>query len=286
MNQLTNLVINTPHGRPILTDVYYQSTQSPKPVVIFSHGFKGFKDWGAWKIIAQQFADAGFIFVLFNFSHNGTTPDKPDEFADLEAFGNNNYSIELDDLGLVIDTLLSGNGPVPPSEINPHKLYLCGHSRGGGITILKAYEDRRVTAIATWAGVCSYHRHISQGNAIEEWQKKGVIYIQNSRTQQQMPLYYQLYEDTVKNLHRLNIETATQHLHCPLLIVHGTTDPVVKYEEALQLHQWYPQSQLLPIPDANHVFGMRHPHTTGSQLPPDAQTLTTATIHFFKTCLQ
>jgi len=82
-------------------------------------------------------------------------------------------------------------------------------------------------------------------------------------------------------MNRLHIEEAAKSLQCPLLIVHGTADPVVLYEEAEMLHQWQPDSQLLPIPDANHVFGMRHPWT-GNELPPHAQTMTNATIDFFK----
>lgn len=280
MNQLLNKVLPGKHGKPILTDVYYRTTHTAKPVVIFSHGFKGFKDWGAWHVIAQKFADAGFVFVLFNFSYNGTTPEKPDEFADPDAFGNNNYSIELDDLGVVIDWLCSPHCAVPVEERNLHQIFLTGHSRGGGLTILKAHEDPRIKAIATWAGVCSYHRHISQGNAIEQWREKGVIHIKNTRTGQQLPLYYQLYEDTLANYERLNIEKAARNLTCPLFIVHGTTDPVVLFEEAQLLNQWQPNSLLLPIPDANHVFGMRHPWTE-EELPPHAQDLTNATIHFF-----
>ena len=37
--------------------------------------------------MAEAFAKAGYFFVKFNFSHNGTTIDDPDNFGDLEAFG-------------------------------------------------------------------------------------------------------------------------------------------------------------------------------------------------------
>ena len=74
-----------------------------KPIVIFCHGYKGFKDWGAWNLMAEAFAEAGFFFIKFNFSHNGGTVEQPIDFPDLEAFGNNNYTKELDDLESVID---------------------------------------------------------------------------------------------------------------------------------------------------------------------------------------
>ncbi len=53
-------------------------------------------------MIAGQFVRAGFAFLKFNFSHNGTTPDHPQDFVDLEAFGNNNYTKQLFDLGKVL----------------------------------------------------------------------------------------------------------------------------------------------------------------------------------------
>ena len=115
MKESRNIVIKSKHKKPILIDVYYNlpdrqagKNAKSKPILIFSHGFKGFKDWGHFNIVARKFAEAGFVFVKFNFSHNGTTPDNPLEFADLEAFGNNNYSKELDDLGSVIDWVENG----------------------------------------------------------------------------------------------------------------------------------------------------------------------------------
>ncbi|MGB8704259.1 MAG: alpha/beta hydrolase, partial [Gillisia sp.] len=98
-----NIEIKGNHGLPILADIFYKNNEQPKPVVIFAHGYKGFKDWGAWDVMARRFAEKGFFFVKFNFSHNGTTPEFPKEFKDIEAFGENNFIKELDDLKTVID---------------------------------------------------------------------------------------------------------------------------------------------------------------------------------------
>ena len=56
------------------------------PLIIFCHGYKGFKDWGAWNLMAEAFAKIGFCFIKFNFSHNGGTIEQPIDFPDLEAF--------------------------------------------------------------------------------------------------------------------------------------------------------------------------------------------------------
>ena len=127
-------------------DVCYENTDIPKPVVIYAHGFNGFKDWGNFDLIAAKFVAAGFVFVKFNFSHNGTIPAQTSEFTDLEAFGQNNYSIELHDLNLVIDWVCS---PLNNYRdiMNSEKLSLIGHSMGGGIALLHASMDTRVQKV-------------------------------------------------------------------------------------------------------------------------------------------
>ena len=53
--------------RSILIDVTFCLKNNNHPVVIFSHGFKGFKDWGPFNQIAEYFARKGFCFIKFNF---------------------------------------------------------------------------------------------------------------------------------------------------------------------------------------------------------------------------
>jgi len=78
-----NLILKTKGPKPIVYDVCYIQSQRPKPIVIFCHGYKGFKDWGAWDLVAKSFANAGFFFLKFNFSHNGGTVEQPMDFPDL-----------------------------------------------------------------------------------------------------------------------------------------------------------------------------------------------------------
>ena len=93
-----NIALNGSANRKFLLDVFYLQNGEKKPVVIFCHGFKGFKDWGHFNLVGERFAEEGCVFVKFNFSHNGTTPEDPLNFTDLKAFGNNNFSKELEDL--------------------------------------------------------------------------------------------------------------------------------------------------------------------------------------------
>lgn len=276
-----NILLTGAAGKPIGTDIFLPANESRSPVVIYAHGFNGFKDWGNFDLIAQQFADAGFAFVKFNFSHNGTTPEAPEEFADLNAFGENNYTKELFDLQVVIDWTLSKENPFA-TKVDPERLFLIGHSRGGGIVILKAAAEPRVKAIATWASVseCKTPWGSWSAEKMAEWKQTGVQYYLNGRTQQQMPLYYQLFEDYQQHADTLNVISSISGLSIPILICHGTADPAVPVEKAHQLHAANPASELYLL-DSDHVFGRKHPWTS-LELPAAMQAVADRTIAFFQ----
>ncbi len=275
-----NLILQGKHGRPFLVDVFYKEDGQKKPVILFSHGFKGFKDWGPFDLVADKFAEAGFVYVKFNFSHNGTTVDHPVDFADLEAFGNDNLSIEMDDLGVVINWVCSDSFPVSSAEVDTPQLYLMGHSRGGGISILKAKEDKRVKKICTWASVNEFSKYWTE-EELEKIKRDGVVYVGNARTKQSMPIKWQLYEDYFANLSRLFVPDAVKQMQIPFLIIHGTKDETIPVEAAIEMKGWNNQSQLLLIENSNHNFGGKHPYNETS-LTTDLETAVKASIEFFK----
>ena len=102
MNIKKNHIVESNHGKKFLMDYRVPQGETGLPLVVFVHGIKGFKGWGTWNAIGEQIANQNFIFAKFNFSHNGTTLENPDEFEDLDAFGRNNYMLELADLDAMI----------------------------------------------------------------------------------------------------------------------------------------------------------------------------------------
>jgi len=247
-----NIVIPGTEGRPILIDVF-KNNPTQSRAVVFAHGFKGYKDWGAWDLVAKAFANAGFVFIKFNFSHNGGTAENPIDFPDLEAFGNNNYTKELNDLQLVFDWIDKNQIDL---NVNPDNIGLIGHSRGGGVSILKANEDPRVKMLSTWAAVSDFGSRFT--NQIEDWKEEGVIYILNGRTKQNMPLYYQFYEDYIQNEERLSIPDAAKNISIPWMIFHGEKDQVVPLKEAQGLESWSQAAKLVVIPGGDHTLGSKH----------------------------
>jgi uncharacterized protein len=136
----------------ILIDVRAAGRDSPRPAIVVVHGFKGFKDWGMFPPLGERLARAGFATVTFNLSGSGV--DDNGEFVWPDRFGHNTFSAELHDLGLLTDALGRGElGVAPPTTIG-----LVGHSRGGGIAVLHAAQDRRVQALVTWSSISSVER--------------------------------------------------------------------------------------------------------------------------------
>lgn len=282
MPQLRNIQLSGANDRPFLLDVQYPATGQHLPIIVFVHGFKGFKDWGHWSLLGERFAEAGFVFVKINLSHNGTIPDQPLEFGDLEAFGQNNYSKELTDLDRVFNWLEDGiQSHIPADRLDLDRLGLIGHSRGGALCIIKAAEDERVKSLVTWASVSRLDYAWLAPGFIADWEKEGVYYALNGRTKQQMPLYFQLYEDFAAAGDRYQVAKVLSTFEKPYLIIHGDADPGVPPAAAHELKKACSAAQLALIPGADHVFQGQHPYTA-AHLPPESETLLEHTRQFFE----
>jgi pimeloyl-ACP methyl ester carboxylesterase len=262
-------------GRAMLADITHDDVNVKAPLVIFAHGIRGFKDWGTHNLVAKHFAQNGFRFLKFNFSHNGTTTDSPTEFADLIAFGDNTFTMELEDLTAIIDFACGGSYMPAVREV-----FLIGHSMGGGISIIKTAEDKRIKKLITMAAISSfYNLWPKQGE--EQWKLQGVMYMRNSRTGQNMPYKVNLLHDLEKHTDRLNIAAKAALITQPWLIIHGDGDTSVPLSHAEELHTARPEANLVVIEGADHVFHATHPYTD-TVLPATLLQFCDVSIEFLK----
>ncbi len=257
MKIIKNSLIQGKHQKPILVDLFYLENNQSKNIVIFCHGYKGYKDWGAWDLVAKKFAENNMFFLKMNFSYNGGTENQPIDFPDLEAFGNNNFIKELDDIGTVLDWIPQNNSI--QNEINLNNITLIGHSRGGGTVVIKAKENPNITKVISWAGVSDFESRFPTGKLLKKWKENGVAYVTNARTNQEMPHYIQFYTNFKENEERLFIKDAVERLNIPYLIIHGNDDETVSIKEAKNLKSWNFKSQLYIIENANHTFNSKQP---------------------------
>lgn len=274
------LSIEGKHSKNILLDFRYQESNTKKPVIIFCHGFKGFKDFACFNLLADFFAMNGYLFLKFNFSHNGTTPEFPTDFVDLDAFSKNTFSIELDDLETVIDVILHSKNEHFRDLIDDSDVSLIGHSRGGGIAILKAFEDTRIKKLITWASVNQFG-YFWDEQVMTQWKLDGIRYEMNGRTKQKMPMLYNIYEDLEKNKTRLDIPFAIKNLRKPFLAIHGDKDETVRVEKAIQMKEWNEAVTIKIIEGANHTFDGKHPWED-LELPQNSMELAEQSLFFIK----
>ena len=256
MKKSGNIIFMSCHGRESVYDLRFLDNAQLKPLLIFCHGFKGFKDWGHFNLIADEFCNSGMIVLKFNFTYNGGTTDEVIDFPDLESFAQNNYIKELKDIHHIIH--LVQTGAIPLNNWNG-KIYLLGHSRGGGMVTIAASENKNVSKVVSWAGISDCISRLPEDNELREWKLKGVKFIVNGRTNQNMPMNYQFVESLFQNKNRLSIETASKNMDKPHLIIHGTDDMAVDIEDAKSINSWSSNSQIELINGANHVFGAKHP---------------------------
>ena len=242
-----------PHGEVIRTDARFRAGTVPETAILVKHGFKGFKDWGFFPHLCDRLARAGHLVVSYNGSRNGIGPGLLD-FTDLDAFSRNTISHEVDDLHWMADRLLAGEWS---GGRRPRAAGLLGHSRGGASSVIVASERDDIASLATWAAISTFHRWSPEQEA--EWERNGVIHVQNARTGQDMPLLLDLRDDLKENRDRLDVAAAASRVRAPWLVVHGTDDATVPLDEARLLARCGRTASLEVIRNSGHAFEAEHP---------------------------
>jgi uncharacterized protein len=236
---------------------FAEGIEGPRPVIIYVHGFKGFKDWGSNPHVCESLARRGYYTVAFNFSRNGVEGHH-EEFTRLDRFEENTFTREVAELLEIIDAVEGLRLP-HFERVDAERIGLLGHSRGGGIAILAACREPAVRAVSVWGSVATFDRYTD--NQKERWRRDGFLESKNMRTGQEMRLGLGLLRDLELHRIELDIERAVRQLGRPLLIVHGEQDLSVRIEDGQQLFAAADPSltEFEPIPRTGHTFGAVHP---------------------------
>jgi pimeloyl-ACP methyl ester carboxylesterase len=235
----------------ILVDVRTSNRSTPGPLVVLIHGFKGFKDWGPFPPFGERLARAGFTVVSYNSSGSGV--DNEGLFSLPERFGHNTFSADLADLLRVLEAIHDGSlGTRSPTSIG-----LVGHSRGGGMAILAAAGDSRVSAIVTWAAIATPERWSAELR--RRWREAGFLEVRNQRTGEVLQLFPDVLDDVERQPERLDIASAADRLAIPWLVLHGANDETVPFREAEVLAASAARPELQRIERTGHTFGAVHP---------------------------
>ncbi|MBL7812196.1 MAG: prolyl oligopeptidase family serine peptidase [Bacteroidetes bacterium] len=265
-----NIAIPSVSALPVLTDLFTPIGAGPWPVLMFCHGFKGFKDWGWFPHMHKFFCEQGIAVLNIGFSHNGTDAEHPMEFVHPERFAAQTVSGDLAEINNVIDWVCSDGVHF---GLDPDQICLTGHSRGGALAILAASKNKRIKQVVTWAAISAFGFSFA-GADKHAWKENGHILIPNQRTGQTMPLNYSYWQDIQEHAAEFNIPDRAAELEIPLLILHGAADTSVPVSHALEIYEACIHSIFIEIDNTDHTFGAGHPFTEES-------TFTTAMVSVF-----
>lgn len=261
--------ISSTEGLPIYYDLLVPGVDSGTvlPVVLFIHGFKGFKDWGAFPDLYEELARAGFAVVAFNLSLNGVGASLL-EFEHPELFRRQTFSQDLRDVGSVIKALKNKDIQSDKAVLDTDRIGILGHSRGGHTAVVAAAEYSEIQCLVTWSAVADYNNRWSK-EMIKDWNTKSFTEIKNSRTGQVLPLDKVVYDDAVENADQLMAINRVQELYMPSMFIAGKSDESVPYSETELLYRKSPaeEKEIRLIDDAGHTFQVSHPFT-GEDFPP------------------
>ncbi|MBO6516529.1 MAG: prolyl oligopeptidase family serine peptidase [Bacteroidia bacterium] len=260
----------------ISLDVTFNPNARKAPIAVFCHGFKGFKDWGAWNLVAESMAQSGIFFVKLNFSHNGVLSTDLSDIKDAQCFGQNTISKELDDLGKVIDWLVDDNEEYR-HYFDAENITLIGHSRGAATTVLQTIEDDRIQRVITWAGAFNLSKYASLEDD-KVWQERGYTEVKNGRTGDIYPIDYGFKRDLDQNAERFDLQKNIAMLDQPFLLIHGQDDEVAPLSNSKKINQVVKHSLFLEV-EGNHTFGASHPWTD-EFLPEDLEDVVNESIEY------
>ncbi|MCA0756925.1 alpha/beta fold hydrolase [Paenibacillus sp. N4] len=241
-------------GLSLKGDVRVREDGGRKPVILFSHGFKGFKDWGFMPYAAEKLALQEFAVITFNYSCNGVDVT---DFDELERFAQNTYSRELADLEAVLSAVLEERLPLA-GLMDRGQVFLLGHSRGGGNSVLFAAEHPdRIHGVVTWNGIADCDLFTAEFR--EQVLREGVGYVDNARTKQKMPIAASFFEDLDRNRERFDIKAKAAVMGTPVLFIQGDRDSERIWTGFEQLRAAAPRHRFAVLEGANHTFGAVHP---------------------------
>jgi nucleoside-diphosphate-sugar epimerase/pimeloyl-ACP methyl ester carboxylesterase len=221
-------------------------------MVVFVHGYKGFKNWGAWSLAMDVLCDQKRNIFRFDFSLNGVSPWFPDEITEEKRWSENTYRREVEELKVVCSYW----------QDQGYRVCVIGHSRGGGIASIASNElqeiDKPVAACMLWASVSDFAARFPVGQRLVDWEKSDCLEVLNKRTGQTLYHPFSFYESFQIEANQLNIQRSLRNLDCPLFIAHSKDDDSVLPAEAKSL-SLAAQTEVEWLGHGGHTFGSKQP---------------------------
>lgn len=257
---LANLQVKNKLGLNINFDLRSPNTEGQEnikkfPLVLFLHGFKGYKDWGFIPYFCEKLSENNIV-INMDFSLNGMI-DSENIIYDSELFRKNTISQQIEDANSVLDYIIPIlNG----TNYFNGEIYLIGHSLGGATSIFLSTIRKDINKIVLLASISQIHRNTERQKNL--WKEKGYIEVKVPPKNQVLFLDYSYQDDKDKNYTPNQILEDLSKFNGEILIIHGKQDVTVKVTEAQDLYKYRQNNGLIDktkleiIEKCGHTFNV------------------------------
>lgn len=218
------------HGRTLDGTFYVPAEKERFPVVIFSHGYNGYKT--DFDISAKYLAANGIGAFCYTFCGGSTRDQSGFKTTDMTLF------TEKEDLTAVIDELKTWEC------VDSENIYLFGASQGGMVSALTA-EDRASDInglILLFPAFCIADNWNERFKKLED--------IPDEEELWGMTLGRKFFE----TIHNFNIKEQIGNFKKNILIMHGTEDNVVSLNYSIWASEHYKNARIEIFPQEGHGF--------------------------------
>ena len=222
-------------------------SSDPKGIILIAHGFKGYKDYGMFPWLAQQFVDHGHTVHRFNFSHSGMT-DSDGPFERPELFERDTWNFQVEDLAILTRELGQDDLPVT----------ILGHSRGGVSCLLAAGRGAvEVDGVISLSAPATCNPMTS--HAQQELLTQGFIEALSSRTDQMLHVGRAFLQDQLDDPASHDLLPLVETNDSRILVIHVEIDPTVSVESAVAIAAAGQATTLVRIQKGDHVYNTPNP---------------------------
>jgi esterase/lipase len=213
--------------------------QQPSPAIIFVHGFIGSKvgEHRMFVKAANYFSNKGFVCFRFDFSGCG---ESEGDYKDVTV------SKQINELKSAIHYVSQ------MIEVDPNNIIIIGHSLGGALTALTAYQFPLIKDIILWSPVANPYTDIT---SITGKEAEHTAQIQGYSDYKGFLLSKSFFND-LKNHQPLK---TIQSFPGSVFVVHGTNDEDIPCQHAESYIQALPETEHQKfgysfINEADHTF--------------------------------
>lgn len=266
-------------------DLRFDSAEiSKRPLVIFFHGFKSFRNWGFIPYICSFLAENGYLVINLDFEYNGIISENPINY-DVDKFSKNTVSKELENASKIIELSnrlhnidshsknifedIKGNSLINLKEVFDDywngEINLIGHSRGSAVALLSALRYNEIKKIALLAPIGTFERFSAR--IIKKWKDEGFLEFNDSKSNQKLKMGMDYLDDIERNRDNFDLMNAAKKIENPVIIIYGSNDLSVSEKEVRELYESLTEKEqnfrtyrnFVFLEKANHLFNINHP---------------------------